>query len=609
MPAQYTLEPGLPDGAVRVTDPSIGLSRVLYDPAKSQELKTQQSTGGNTQPWNGQMYDPGGDETPGPFDQPGASTTLPPAAPPMGATPPAVDRPLASAPSMLAPRGSTAIPAPPPAPAGTQLHKADITPGTPGQGYDLNAEDARHEGLVDRKLAMQGQNDKVQAVLRDQQIQLQQQQADDQRRQEEEGRKRLRYEQELETVKQETGPMSNLGALSSVALGLVGLFMAKRSQNPGMALSRMNQSLDSAISKDIEIQRHQHDSTINRLTQQLGNAQQAELMYRGNVRRLALDRVKNNMTRLGEDAGTDQLMRAAEGEVQTIDDQAKTASFNKPGTAKYEFEQPKPVKGAAASFVPTDESSRQLQKMLGPKFQEMYEKGMDSKVTSGQSPQTVQTALPSIHQMNDDLSTLQSLAKENGGHIPTKGVINIPQFAVGKLAQMGVKSGMQAEEANQLIQNYLSQKARSYGGVITDSDRDQAEREMGASGDGLIRGVTRLRTTLNNGVRQALATHFRGNAQNVLNIALRDYGSAQGVEDAAPEPFDVHGGTAPAQAPSAGPPNRGANAKSAASDTARRLNYSPEQQQNYEDYLLKEPETSAAPREDTRPKRELTGKF
>jgi hypothetical protein len=423
-----------------------------------------------------------------------------------------------------------------------------MTPGTPGRPYDLADEELRHNDLTERKLTMQTQSEAAQAVMNEQAIRLQQQQQDEQRMQQENAAKSLRYEREISDVNKTMGSMSQIGAIGSVVLGLAGLFVAKRGNNPGAALSRMNQSLENAIGRDIAIQKDQKNSKLAQLTRQLGDSQQAELMYRAAVRRSALERVQMQLARIGEDKNLTQLLTAADAEVGAIDDQAKAASFNKPGAAKYEYTQPKPT--GAAPFVPTDKSSQRLKQLLGPDFQKQYIAGMDSKVTSGQTPQTVQTALPAIHQMTDDEQTLMSLAKENGGHIPTKGVFNVPGPLVGKLSQMGVKQGMKAEEANQLIQNYLSMKARSYGGVITDSDRDQAEREMGASGDGLLRGISRLKVTLNNGVRQALATHFRGNAQQVLDIALSDYASNTGVpEPSSIEPFDAS--TAPTTAPAA----------------------------------------------------------
>lgn len=492
MPATYELAPDIPD-TVRVSDPDTGLSRLMYDPAKAREIRSQQApaAGAPGQPWNGQAFNAGGDETPGPFDAPGAPSVLPQR--PMGSPPPATDRPLAAAPSLLAPRGSMAIPGAPAAPAGTQLHKAELTPGVAGQPYDLDREEQRHEGLIDRKLAVQGQNDKVQAVLNDQQLQLQQQQLEDQQRQEEEGRKRLRFENELETVKRETGPMSGLGALGSVALGLVGLFMAKRSQNPGMALSRMNQSLDSAITKDIEIQRHDHDSTIARLTQQLGNAQQAELMYRGSVRRLALDRVKNNMTRLGEDANTDALMRAAEGEVQTIDDQAKAASFNKPGVAKYEFAQPKPVKGGAAGVAGS---------VAGSPAQETY---VDQELTKwgnarGLKPQQAQEAWEKYTKAGVETAPVLEAIRgaeaaiapyQKSGDVPGKGLFGdkLPDWWVGA----------EGNTVRQNVQNATSQFLRSVSGAaVQKEERSLLDRVAQGTGnfDDIQRGMEIIKRTV-----------------------------------------------------------------------------------------------------------------
>ncbi len=535
MPVRYELDPNLPD-TVRVIDEDTGMNRPMYSPAKAAEVRGQQAGVPNpAQPWNGKTLPDSA------YPDAAAAPPIPAATPP--ALPPAQTG-LAPPSDMAGPFGSMQPGAPPAAPPGVRLTKAELTPGTPGRPYDMADEEARHNDLTERKLQMQSHSDQTQAVLNEQQIRLQQQQADDQKAQQEQAAKSLRYEREIADVNKSMGSMSQIGAIGSIVLGLAGLFVAKRGNNPGAALSRMNQNLEAAIGRDIAIQRNEKNSKLNQLTRQLGDAQQAQLMYRAGVRRAALERVNMQLARIGEDKNLSQLMAAADAEVSAIDDQAKSASFNKPGSAKYEYTQPKPT-GGVAPFVPTDKSSQRLKQLLGPDFQKQYLAGMDSKVTSGQTPQTVQTALPAIHQMTDDEATLMSLAKENGGHIPTKGVINVPGALVGKLSQMGVKQGMKAEEARQLIQGYISQKARSYGGVITDSDREQAEREMGASGDGLLRAVSRMKGTLNNGVRQALATHFRGNAQQVLDIALSDYAANSGVpQPSSIEPFDAS--TAPA---------------------------------------------------------------
>lgn len=207
-----------------------------------------------------------------------------------------------------------------------------------------------------------------------------------------------------------------------------------------------------------------------------------------------------------------------------------------------EFGLPKPA-GGSARWVPTDDESKALAALLGPKWEESYEKGMNSKVVAGENGATVQQALPMIHEMDQDLITLKAIQEANGGTIPTRGVINIPGPLQGTLARMGYKPGMNAEEANQLITGYVLRKARSYGGAVTAPDYENAEKEFGKSGDGLIRGIQRMRSAVANGTRQALVTHFRGNAQPVLDITMRAYGRTQGVEQPRVEAFEVQGGT------------------------------------------------------------------
>lgn len=212
-----------------------------------------------------------------------------------------------------------------------------------------------------------------------------------------------------------------------------------------------------------------------------------------------------------------------------------------------EFAPMKPT--GPGKFIPTDAESRELEHLLGPKWEESYEKGMNSKVVSGENGATVQQALPMIHEMDQDLQTFKALKAANGGTIPQRGVLNVPKALVGALSRMGYTPGMNAEEANQLMTGYVLRKARSYGGAVTAPDYENAEKEFGQSGDGFIRGIERMRSSTANGVRQAIVTHFRGNGQRVLDISMGAYGRTGGVPlPKSAEEFEVQGGQAPAGA-------------------------------------------------------------
>lgn len=162
---------------------------------------------------------------------------------------------------------------------------------------------------------------------------------------------------------------------------------------------------------------------------------------------------------------------------------------------------------------------------------EQYTEGMNKKLGVGENAPTVNQTVTSLKQMDQDLQLLEAIKQENGGTIPTRGIINMPAAFRGKLAQMGVDTGMDAEEANQLITSYIIQKAKSYGGVITESDRESAELEFGKSGEGLVRGIKRMRAGANNTISQTIDTIFPGVGQEVLNLSLRRAGQTSGVEE------------------------------------------------------------------------------
>jgi len=257
------------------------------------------------------------------------------------------------------------------------------------------------------------------------------------------------------------------------------------------------------------------------------------------------ERIRMNITTLGEQMAKIRLDKAkTEGEklglgamvkkfaAERADSSAKNATAlarqeTTQETIASEYAQPKPM--GPGKWAPTDQESQALSALLGPKWEESFEKGMNSKVVAGENGASVQQAIPMIHEMDQDIATLKSLAAANGGTIPTKGLIKVPEALRGVSARMGLKDGMAAEEANQLMHGYVLKKARSYGGAVTEPDFENASKEFGTSGDGFLRGVERMRGAVANGTRQALVTHFRGHAQPVLQIAMGAYAKAPGV--------------------------------------------------------------------------------
>jgi hypothetical protein len=177
-----------------------------------------------------------------------------------------------------------------------------------------------------------------------------------------------------------------------------------------------------------------------------------------------------------------------------------------------------------------------------------WTKGLNGKVQAGDTSPTIAQASTATKQIDADISLVQSLIAANNGTLPTTGIINVPKALIPSMSRLGWKPGMKAEQANQIVQTYLTQKAKSYGGVITESDRAAAALEFGASTEGFVRGLERLRETNNNGIRTALSQQFPGVGQQALDILLTDSSSYSGIPSVAAIPFEKENGTAPPEA-------------------------------------------------------------
>jgi hypothetical protein len=439
-------------------------------------------------------------------------------------------------------RASGNPPPPPPAPAGTVLTKAEITPGTPGYTYDKAAEEARHEELLDRSLELDSRRDAETDVMWAQQIELNKQRQEDEKRLQEERQKSQRFEKELtDTVAQEINPdriKDNRGLFGSV-LGIVGEALAYLS-TPDSGFGRMQAALDRRIQRDIEAQKEKKDSTINLLTKKLGSAQQAEAHYQSSVRGLALQTMEQQLKRLGvEGQYADQLQKMRD-QVSAYDDAARQASYGKPGEAKYEFGQPKEVKGTGGGIKLTNDTTKRLEAIgLTPKA---LAEGMTKPSREGTNAPTIAQAVQNVRQLDNDIKFLEALAAENGGTIEGTGVLKIPEAYVGYAAKLGLEKGLKAEQAGQLLNKYINQQARSYGGAITESDRDAALKEAGESTKGKLFFLRNLRGQTNNQVRQSLGVHFPGAGNDVLDIVNSEYESNTGLPDLPAAPITAQNG-------------------------------------------------------------------
>lgn len=170
-----------------------------------------------------------------------------------------------------------------------------------------------------------------------------------------------------------------------------------------------------------------------------------------------------------------------------------------------------------------------------------WDKGLEQAVSAGREAPTIAQTAITTKQIDADVALLDSIRKANGGTLPTKGVVNIPQALVPTLSRVGYQPGMAAEQVTGLLNTYLTQKAKSYGGVITESDRESAGLEFGTSGEGFLRGMQRLRDANNKGITTALEKKFPGVGQQALEILLRRTSASvtPGIAQPAVDPLEV----------------------------------------------------------------------
>lgn len=281
-----------------------------------------------------------------------------------------------------------------------------------------------------------------------------------------------------------------------------------------------------------ETQRFNRSGLIDSLTQQLGDADAALLAGTSKLKdELAgIAEAKSRFARTTE--GMRELKATADSlRAQALDDWGKAQTLVM-GKESASLSMGAPEQGPGA-LNPIQARIRAL-----GYTPEQYTKGLNGKVREGDTSPTIAQAATTTKQIDADIAMLQSIMAANGGTLPTKGVINIPQALIPTLARLGYTPGMQADQALALINTYVTQKAKSYGGVITESDRESAIKEMGSSGEGFIGALTRLRDANNNGVRTALSQQFPGAGQAMLDILLDDSASYGGIPSPPVVPFE-----------------------------------------------------------------------
>jgi hypothetical protein len=542
MPFSFTEDPETP-GLITVVDPDSGVSRPVWDPRGELRASIMSRV-----------------EPAAPLPDYASGAAAPPPVPvPAPAEPPAPE-PQAWEASQQPKRPVTVrasgAPMPPPvAPGGTVLQKAKVTMGEPGYTYDKAAEEQRGADLLERTEEQNRRQQAYDAVLGEQQIELERQKNEAARREQLNAERATRFERELnDTVKREINPdriKENTPVMGSI-LGIVGQALGMLSL-PGSGVARWQEqvqtNLDRRIQRDIDAQKEEKESTINLLTKQLGSAQQAENHYRAATTALAADVLETRLKRMGlADQYADQI-QGLRDQALAYNEAAKAASFGKPGKAEYTFERPK---NAGAGPAYTNETLTAL-KALGVD-EKRYREGLDAKVMAAQNAPTIAMAADTTRRIDSDINLIQSIAAENGGTIPQTGPIKIPDWVARKLAQAGYAPGMTAEKVGQLLNGYVNQQARAYGGAITEADREAAKTETGSSTEGIMFFLGRMRDKNNDAIRTALEKEFPGRGQKVFELMLRGSGGNAGVPETSPKPFEKQNApeappTEPAQAP------------------------------------------------------------
>jgi hypothetical protein len=277
-----------------------------------------------------------------------------------------------------------------------------------------------------------------------------------------------------------------------------------------------------------ETQKYNKGQLIESLTSQLGD--------RDAALNAASARLKESFATMAESkarfartpAGMAELKATADSlRAQALDDWAKTQTTVMGKTSEsLSMSAPKP--GLAQN-----DTLRRLA-ALGVD-EKKWKEALGSPVQTGQqNPPTLGQVAGSIKRIDADRALLSSISAANGGSLPTRGVINIPQALVPALTRLGYKPGMQAEEVGQILGGYVMQRARSYGGAVTESDAQAAEKETGKSTEGVMRYLDRLRSQNDRAMSTELARFFPGVEQPVLNILLER--SSEGVTPGVPEP-------------------------------------------------------------------------
>lgn len=165
--------------------------------------------------------------------------------------------------------------------------------------------------------------------------------------------------------------------------------------------------------------------------------------------------------------------------------------------------------------------------------QESYTKALEAKAGSGENAPTNAQALENIKAVRADAATLDALAKD-GVLTGDKIVWNKLSDASRRgLASLGLniqsEGAVDRDKIRLIVGDRLNEYARSFGGAITDSDRETAKATMGQSVEAQLAFLKRMADKAENSVRGSLNARALGRGQQLIDLQLRAVDRTKGV--------------------------------------------------------------------------------
>jgi hypothetical protein len=151
--------------------------------------------------------------------------------------------------------------------------------------------------------------------------------------------------------------------------------------------------------------------------------------------------------------------------------------------------------------------------------------------TGNTNSRTVAQSIQFVKDLDQDAASLRALAQEYGGQLPGTGNIDFGRSSLMRNigARFGMKGYVDAGDAWRIINRQLTNKAKTFGGVMTESDVKRAESETGVTAQQILDTMRSVRATANGELMGVAEGYFRGRSQFVMDTLLHGIGSQPGV--------------------------------------------------------------------------------